>query len=451
MEYAQALSDWAEARGYEAETLWDMCTTAALGIPYEKAQWRAGAHALRRRAEAAGAGGAAARHRRGAAARRAGQLSRRARQALAGGAAARRPARRCCSSPTTGSCWPAPREKIVSVEPSPAGSGRLGARRRLRHVPRGAQGAVRPLRGAAAALGRGARPAEEAGAHAAADRPRSATSMASRYQAAQTRLQKFEEAGPPPEPPREQDITHAAARRAHRRAGRHLRGAGADRPDEAVRPGGLLRRAGRGPRLQRLRQVALPAAAGRGRRPVAHTGAWKLGARVVPGPLRADARPPRAAGPHPARHPVDRARQGPGRGDVGAAPLRAGAARPSSPSTGSPAASRPASRSCCWSWPGTTALLLDEPTDNLDLESAEALQEGLEAYEGTVLAVTHDRWFARSFDRYLVFGADGRGAGDGGAGVGRAAGGAGAVRRRRSRERAGSGAPVTATVPWSRQ
>ncbi|HWM39686.1 MAG TPA: ABC transporter ATP-binding protein, partial [Streptomyces sp.] len=56
---------------------------------------------------------------------------------------------------------------------------------------------------------------------------------------------------------------------------------------------------------------------------------------------------------------------------------------------------------------GTTALLLDEPTDNLDLESAEALQEGLEAYEGTVLAVTHDRWFARSFDRFLVFGADG--------------------------------------------
>ncbi len=59
---------------------------------------------------------------------------------------------------------------------------------------------------------------------------------------------------------------------------------------------------------------------------------------------------------------------------------------------------------------GTTALLLDEPTDNLDLESAEALQEGLEAYEGTVLAVTHDRWFARSFDRFLVFGVGRRGA-----------------------------------------
>ena len=40
MRYAQALSDWAEVHGYEAETLWDMCTMAALGVPYEKAQWR---------------------------------------------------------------------------------------------------------------------------------------------------------------------------------------------------------------------------------------------------------------------------------------------------------------------------------------------------------------------------------------------------------------------------
>jgi ATPase subunit of ABC transporter with duplicated ATPase domains len=56
---------------------------------------------------------------------------------------------------------------------------------------------------------------------------------------------------------------------------------------------------------------------------------------------------------------------------------------------------------------GSTLLLLDEPTDNLDLASAEALQEGLELYAGTVLAVTHDRWFARSFDRFLIFGSDG--------------------------------------------
>ena len=56
---------------------------------------------------------------------------------------------------------------------------------------------------------------------------------------------------------------------------------------------------------------------------------------------------------------------------------------------------------------GATLLLLDEPTDNLDLHSAEALEEGLRSFEGTVLAVTHDRWFARGFDRFLVFGADG--------------------------------------------
>ena len=56
---------------------------------------------------------------------------------------------------------------------------------------------------------------------------------------------------------------------------------------------------------------------------------------------------------------------------------------------------------------GATLLLLDEPTDNLDVISAEALEEALEAYEGTVLASTHDRWFARSMDRFLVFGADG--------------------------------------------
>ena len=56
---------------------------------------------------------------------------------------------------------------------------------------------------------------------------------------------------------------------------------------------------------------------------------------------------------------------------------------------------------------GATLLLLDEPTDNLDLHSAEALEDGLSAFEGTVLAVTHDRWFARGFDRFLVFGSDG--------------------------------------------
>jgi ATPase subunit of ABC transporter with duplicated ATPase domains len=56
---------------------------------------------------------------------------------------------------------------------------------------------------------------------------------------------------------------------------------------------------------------------------------------------------------------------------------------------------------------GATLLLLDEPTDNLDLASADALQRGLDGFAGTVVAVTHDRWFAAGFDRFLLFGADG--------------------------------------------
>ncbi|MGW7194733.1 ABC-F family ATP-binding cassette domain-containing protein [Streptomyces chryseus] len=57
---------------------------------------------------------------------------------------------------------------------------------------------------------------------------------------------------------------------------------------------------------------------------------------------------------------------------------------------------------------GATLLLLDEPTDNLDLYSVEALEQALSTFEGTVVSVTHDRWFAKGFDRFLVFGEDGR-------------------------------------------
>ncbi|HEX6845030.1 MAG TPA: ATP-binding cassette domain-containing protein [Actinomycetota bacterium] len=54
-----------------------------------------------------------------------------------------------------------------------------------------------------------------------------------------------------------------------------------------------------------------------------------------------------------------------------------------------------------------TMLLLDEPTDNLDVASADALESALLGYEGTVVAVTHDRWFMRLLDRFLHFAEDG--------------------------------------------
>jgi len=50
----------------------------------------------------------------------------------------------------------------------------------------------------------------------------------------------------------------------------------------------------------------------------------------------------------------------------------------------------------CLELDGCNLLLLDEPTDNLDLESSEILQEALDGFVGTVVAVSHDRAFLRS-------------------------------------------------------
>ena len=42
---------------------------------------------------------------------------------------------------------------------------------------------------------------------------------------------------------------------------------------------------------------------------------------------------------------------------------------------------------------GANVLLLDEPTNDLDIETLRALDEGLLAFPGTVIVVSHDRWF----------------------------------------------------------
>jgi ATPase subunit of ABC transporter with duplicated ATPase domains len=51
---------------------------------------------------------------------------------------------------------------------------------------------------------------------------------------------------------------------------------------------------------------------------------------------------------------------------------------------------------------GHNLLLLDEPTDNLDIESSDALEQALSTFEGTVVAVSHDRAFLRTMDRFLM-------------------------------------------------
>ncbi|AJE84696.1 ABC transporter ATP-binding protein [Streptomyces albus] len=403
MRYAQALSDWAEVQGYESETLWDMCTMAALGVPYEKAQWRqvrtlSGGEQKRLVLESLLRGpdevllldepdnyldvpGKRWLEEQLRATRKTVLFVSHDRELLARAA-----------------------EKIVSVEPGPAGAdvwvhgGGFGtyheARKerfaRFEELRRRWDEKHAQLKKLVLSLREAASVSHE---------------LASRYSAAQTRLRKFEEAGPPPEPPREQDIRMRL--RGGRTGVRALTCAGLELTG-LMRPFDLEVFYGE--------RVAVLGSNGSGKshflrllagEEVAHTGDWKLGARVVPGHFAQTHAHPELLG----RTLLDILWLDHAR-DRGAAmsllrryELTAQAEQSFDRLSGGQQARF---QILLLELAGTTALLLDEPTDNLDLESAEALQDALEAYEGTVLAVTHDRWFARSFDRYLVFGSDGR-------------------------------------------
>ncbi|MGZ4464271.1 MAG: ABC-F family ATP-binding cassette domain-containing protein [Nocardioides sp.] len=249
--------------------------------------------------------------------------------------------------------------------------------------------------------------------------------MASRYQAAQTRLRRFEEAGPPTEQPREQQVSmRLTGGRTGKRAvvceGLEL--TGLMRPfdlevwyGERVAVLGsngsgkshflrLLAAGGSDPDVEHrpVGEVEI--------KPVLHAGSAKLGARVRPGWFVQTHEHPELVGRTllEVLHRGDDHRDGMGREAASRVLDRYELAHAADQRFESLSGGQQARfQILLLELSGATLLLLDEPTDNLDVQSAEALEAGLESFGGTVLAVTHDRWFARGFDRFLVYGADG--------------------------------------------
>jgi len=426
MAYATAIADYADAGGYDHETLWDQCTIAALGIPFERAKYR----------EVTSLSG--------------GEQKRLALEALFRGPdqvllldepdnyldvpgkrwlerTLRETQKTVLLVSHDRELLAQAAERLITLELGGAGNttwthgggfasyhqARDDRMSRLDELKRRWDEQHAKLKQLVAALK----------VKATAN-----DGFASRYRAAQTRLRKFEEVGPPQARPLEQDL---AMRLTGSRTGRralvceNLELTGLMQPfDLEVWFGervGVLGSNGSG-KSHFLRLLALGGSdpdamaghvttVGQTLDPVAHTGSAKLGARVVPGWFAQAHEHPELLGRTLLEilFRGDDNRAGRGREDASRALNRYGLVEQAEQVFESLSGGQQARlQILLLELSGVTMLLLDEPTDNLDLVSAEALQDALERFEGTVLAVTHDRWFARSFDRFLVFGQDGR-------------------------------------------
>jgi len=58
-------------------------------------------------------------------------------------------------------------------------------------------------------------------------------------------------------------------------------------------------------------------------------------------------------------------------------------------------------------WSGPNLIFLDEPTNHLDIASREALEGALQAYDGTLLAISHDRYFLDAIATQILWVDDG--------------------------------------------